>query len=382
MRRPEPLDPAIERELSALDAALDGAPDADAELAALVRDVRAEAPVFDRAALDARVAAGFASERPARRRPRARLRPRVLVPALGAVAAALLALVFVVGARDGNDGASRPAAVERSGGGSSAASGSAAPKTSAAPGVAAAPPVAAPPAVAAPAPAPARRVERTVSLSLRATPDRFDAVTDGVVRATQRFGGFVAESELLRGGTGGTATFALRIPAARLDAAVADLSRLAHVRSIQQSTADLTGATDGTGARLRDARTQRRALVAALATASGARAARLRARLDTVSARVRSLDRALRALRARTAYATVDLTVTAPRRRAAAAGGGDGRWTPAAAWRDARRGLEIAAGVAIITLAFALPLALVGGLAALAAGAVRRRRREASLDAA
>src|SRR3954449_15886 len=49
MRRPEPLDPAVEHELSALDAALAGAPDADAELALLVREVRAAAPRLDAA---------------------------------------------------------------------------------------------------------------------------------------------------------------------------------------------------------------------------------------------------------------------------------------------------------------------------------------------
>jgi hypothetical protein len=75
----------------------------------------------------------------------------------------------------------------------------------------------------------------------------------------------------------------------------------------------------------------------------------------------------------------VDLTVTAPRRQAAAPGG-DGRWTPADAWRDARRALEVAAGVAIVLLALGLPLALLGAAAALAGRALRRRRREGALD--
>lgn len=370
MRRPEPLDPAVEHELAALDAALSGAPDAHAGLAALVRDVRAAAPRLDepsRARLDARMAA---AARPAPRRRAGLPRLRVLVPAFGALATALLALVLVGGGRDTNQRASSssaaPAVQERSGAGGGA--------SSPAPGVAAAPP-----AIAGPAPAPGRKVERTVTLSLGTTAERFDGVTDRVVRTTQRFGGFVQQSSTQRNGSRGTATFVLRIPTTRLDAAVADLSRLAHVRSIEQSTADLTGATDGTAARLRDARTQRRAIVAALATASGERAARLRDRLDRVSARVRSLERSLRALRARTTYATVDLTVTAARRQSAVPANDD-RWTPADAWRDARRGLEIAAGVAIVALAFALPLAAVGALAALATSALRRRRREAALD--
>jgi hypothetical protein len=381
MRRPEPLDPAVERELAALDAALAAAPDADAELALLVRDVRAAAPRLDAAArerLDARVEAGAAvapEAKPARRLPR--LRGRVLVPAFGVLAAALLTVVLVgrAGESDGGGAASRggqsPAEVQSrtTSGTASSGAGAASP----------APSLAAPAPPPAPSPAPGRRVERGVELSLGARAGRFDEVTDGVVRTTQRAGGFVAESSTRRSGSRGTATFVLRIPAARLDAAVGDLSRLAHVRSIQQSATDLTGATDGTAGRLRDARAQRRAIVTALATASGARAGRLRARLSRVTARERALEGSLRALRARTTYATVDLTVTSSGRQAVAPAN-DGRWTPADAWRDARRALELAAGVAIVALALVLPLALLGGAAALTGRAVRRRRREAALD--
>jgi hypothetical protein len=368
MRRPEPLDAAVERELADLDAALTGAADADAELALLVREVRAAAPRLGAAArerLDARVASSAA---PAAARGWRLPRVGVLVPALGVVAAALAAVVLVGRAGEGGESASRPAAeaptdLQTGAAGSSSGGGAAVPAPS-----------------LAPAPATTgRRVERTVTLSLGTTAARFDAVTDGVVRATQRFGGFVAESSRSRSRTRGTATFVLRIPTTRLDAAVADLSRLAHVRLIEQATTDLTGRTDGTRARLRDARTQRRTIVAALATASGARADRLRARLGTVSARVRGLERSLRGLRARTTYATVDLTVTRTRRRAAAPGSDD-RWTPADAWRDARRALELAAGVAIVALALLLPLALLGGAAAITGRGLRRRRREGALD--
>ena len=401
MRRPEPLDPIVERDLAVLDAALTGAPDADAELVRLVRDVRAEAPrpapAF-RAALDARVAAGFApappptADRPAPARAgrlREALRPRFLVPALGVVAAALLALVVVTGpsGSTGEQTTSSPAigageagGVGQAGSADSSASKAAPPVATdqVAPSASAAPPALATPTTVAPA-APGRKVERTVTVDLGAAAGRFDDVTDRVVRTTQRAGGFVADSRIRRAGSRGTATFVLRIPSTRLDAAIADLSRLAHVRSIEQGNTDLTGATDGTAARLRDTQTRRRALVAALATASGARAARLRDRLADTRARERSLDRALRALRARTAYATVDLTVTATRAQAAAPPQDD-RFTPGDALRDAGRALEVAAGVAILALAVGLPVALLGGVGLATAGALRRRRREAALD--
>jgi uncharacterized protein DUF4349 len=306
------------------------------------------------------------------------LRRGGLIPALAVAAAALLALVVVTGVLRGGGSeraTSAPAVPETAKDSGGGVAGDA--RSGAAPLPA---PAAAPPGIAAPqAPAPGRKIERSVRLELGARADRFDDVTDGVIRTTQRAGGFVADSQVRRDGSAGTATFVLRIPASRLDTAVAALSGLAHVRSIEQGTTDLTGATDGTAARLRDARTRRRALVAALATASGSRAARLRGRLADARARERSLDRALRELRARTSYATVDLTVTAPRKSTTVPADQD-RWTPADAWHDARRGLEIAAGVLIIVLAVALPLATVGGAGALGAAAIRRRRREAALD--
>jgi hypothetical protein len=57
-----------------------------------------------------------------------------------------------------------------------------------------------------------------------------------------------------------------------------------------------------------------------------------------------------------------------------------GAWTPGDAANDALRVLEVTAGVLLIVLAVALPLALLGGAAGLAARSARRRRRESALD--
>ena len=342
-------------------------------------------PAF-RARLDERVAAGFPAARPttprgappaARSGPVAGRRPRAWRAALAPVAALLVALVVAGGlglrARSGG-GAGRPSssAVSRSAPGAGAEDGAGRAGASAAPS-------AVPPDVAGSgALAPGRRVERSTRLELGTTAGRFAAVTDGVVRATQRAGGFVASSQLQQGGGAGDATFVLRVPAGRLGAAVADLSRLAHVRSIEQATADLTGAVDRTTSGLRDARIEHRALVAVLATATGPDAIRLRERLARADARAARLDRARRALLRRVRYATVDLSVLASARRGAVAAPG-GRWTPGDAWHDARRVLEVVAGVAIVVVAVALPWALLGAAAVAAGRALRRRRREAAL---
>ncbi|HEY0364014.1 MAG TPA: hypothetical protein VGC83_17175, partial [Solirubrobacteraceae bacterium] len=139
MRRHEPtLDPAVAAELEALEAALAGLPAAEPELAALVRDVRAEAPAMApdfRARLDRRVERGF--ERALPRRRFASLRP--MIPALAVAGCVLAALVAVVlsagggsndsassggGARDLSRTLPESSDAAKSGGGSSSGSGS------------------------------------------------------------------------------------------------------------------------------------------------------------------------------------------------------------------------------------------------------------------
>src|SRR4051794_6372718 len=87
-------DPAVERELAAIDAALSGesVPDDLRDLEALVRDARTIRPApAERFAqeLDRRVVAGFAEPKEpgqAPRRVRGLVRGRMLMPALGATA--------------------------------------------------------------------------------------------------------------------------------------------------------------------------------------------------------------------------------------------------------------------------------------------------------
>jgi hypothetical protein len=69
-------------------------------------------------------------------------------------------------------------------------------------------------------------------------------------------------------------------------------------------------------------------------------------------------------------------------RHAAAAPPAKGRWTPGDALHDAGRVLEVIAGVAVIALAVALPLAIVALCAALLARLYSRWRRERALELA
>jgi hypothetical protein len=385
MRRHEPtLDPAVTAELEALEAALAGDPAAEPELAALVRDVRADAPAMApafRARLDDRVADGFAKA-PRKATPSRR---RALMPAFGVAGCVLAALVAVVlGAGGGShDGASSsggsgaaapPAAQEQSSDSAKSSGGSA---SSGASGSASSP------ALAAPAPGPAapaqqRRVERSTRLELTTTD--VQAASDGVVRATQASGGFVQSSQVATGDGRSTASFVLRVPTSRLDDALTRLSKLGHVKSLQQSADDITNVYNGASARLAEARAERRGLLRALSKATTAQEiSSLRARIADNRRTLQRNQREFDAVRNRANYATIGVEVTGVARKHAAVPSG-GSWTPGDAAHDAVRVLEVSAGVALIALAVLVPLTLVLAAGGFAAFALRRRRREAALS--
>jgi len=398
------LDPAAAGELAALEAALAGDA-ADPEWAALVAAVRDEAPAPRprfQAALDDRVAGGFPRARPAWLRVPAR---RVL-PAL-AVASTLVigGVVLSTGTLDGN-GTDRPFEAGAMGDASSADSASE---------VAPAPPAAAPPAPtppaanevqrrssaptsaasgAASAPPPAvprtldpsvprtlnRKVERTTSLGLTTDAKGLQDAADGVVRATQDMDGVVESSQVDSSPSGGEATFVLRVPTARLDDALKRFGELADVARLSQGSEDITGSFVSAQDRLSDARAERKALLAALGKATTPRSiASLRARIRGNRTEIARLEGDLRGLRRRTSLARVDVSLSA-RGRAADPDAG-GAWGPGDAARDALRVLEVLAGVALVAGAVLVPLALLGGGAALAGSGLRRRRREAALGA-
>jgi hypothetical protein len=347
-------DPTILAELDELDRALAGesSPWSD-----LVHDVRAERPVME-PAFAARLDAMVDDARTAPRRPRW----LAWSPLAGLAAAAAVVVVLV----SGSGGTSAPTtaiaptnAAPSSGAAQSEASG--ATKSLAAP---------------APAPPAARKVERNTSLALSTARAGVQDVADNVVATTQRFGGIVDSSQTSTSDAEASATFALRIPTGRLDEAVAALSKLAHVSSLQQGSTDITGSFVSVEARLRDARAERRALLKALAKATTTTAIdAIKLRLRDNRSQIAQLTGELNALRRRANLARVDVTVAGNGHATT----GGGTWTPKDAAHDALRVLEVAAGVVLVGLAAGVPLALIFAAAALAARATRRRRREATL---
>jgi len=400
------LTPDVERELAALDDALAGrrVPPDLTELGELALALREERPRptdgFGRF-LDTRVERGFPGRDPRVRASGRRWWEALLtVPAVGMAAAVLLVAVIVVTGPQGggeSEGGGGMAVQESSDSGGASAS-SAREQSRAAGDEAAG--ASADDAVSSgaeplssmgvpPAPSPGsprsdgrerRSVERSASLTLAARPGDIDTVSARIQDVTRQQGGFVVASTVSSSQGGGGGTFELRIPTRNLDSAMAALSRLGKVRERAQRAQDITAATVSARSRLKDARAERKSLLRQLARAvTLTQTESIRARLRLVSREIEQARAGVRRVNNRAAYSTVSVTLVAD--ASAAVPGKDDDWTPGDAAGDALRVLEVAAGVALIGLAAALPLALLGALGAIATRWSRRRRREQALDA-
>jgi hypothetical protein len=227
-----------------------------------------------------------------------------------------------------------------------------------------------------------RKVERSATLALQTTPDKVDDVSSRIMAVADRLGGFVVSSSVNTTDDGGGGNFLLRVPTAKLQEALTELSALAHVRGRTQQAEDITAPFVSARSRLQQAQAERRSLLRRLELATtDAQVEALKAQLGSVDRRIALARRALARVNNRAAYANVSVTLTASGKAGAGAGGGAGHWTPGDAARDALRVLEVAAGVLLVGLAAGIPLALVIAAGVAAARWSTRRARERALDA-
>jgi hypothetical protein len=401
------LTPDVERELAALDDALAGrrvAPDLTelGELALALREERPRPTEGFGRTLDTRVERGFPGRDPRVRASGRRWWSGWLAPAVVSLATVMLVAVLVVRdpggdeAEMGGGGGAATTAQEESAAESGASAASAEEAGGARlradrdePGTSLAEPLA--PALVPPAPGPGspgsdgrdrRSVERSASLTLAARPRDIDTVSARIQAVTRQQRGFVVSSTVNSSARGGGGTFELRIPTRNLDAAMAALSRLGNVRERAQRSQDITAQTVSARSRLKDARTERKSLLRQLGEAvTVTETESIRKRLDIVSGEIERARASVRRVSNRAAFSTVSVTLVADRSARGPGADEDDNWTPGDAWNDALRVLEVAAGVAVIALAIAVPLALLAAPAALAARWTRRRRREQALDA-
>jgi hypothetical protein len=195
-----------------------------------------------------------------------------------------------------------------------------------------------------------------------------------VLRIADASGTIVQSSNVAEREGRGFARYDLRVPGSRVDEVLADLSRLAKVRSRSAGSQDITGPSVSARERLEDARAERRGALRAVAAAdTDEELARARARLARARAALARARSDVADLRSRANRARVTVTVEST--------GEAGAWTPGDALDDAGRILEVAAGVLLVTLAVVLPLALILGLLLAASRLLRRRSREAALGA-
>jgi Domain of unknown function (DUF4349) len=357
-------------ELEAVDAALAGRavhPDhaALAELALLLRDERPEPAPAWAGQLDRRVQAGFPA-RPHKRRDWTWFRN--VAPAIALLLVILpIGLIAALGPTGSDEdegaggGAAMSGAAEDSGGGGGA--------------VAPSQPLTQAGGDPRSDSRGRRAVERSAELMLAAPRRSLDRVASRIPAVAADLGGFVASSSVSSEGGG---DFRLRVPTGQLDTAIQRLSRLGRVRNVSRSSLDITSTVVSARARLTDARTERESLLRQLAAADTVNETEsIRARLSIVSREIAAARNSLRQVRNRANFADLSVTLVP-----ASGESDEGAWTPGDAFDDALRVLEVAAGIAVMALAIALPLLAVWVLAWLARRALTRRRRERSLDLA
>jgi hypothetical protein len=346
----------------------------------LLDELRAMAPrpsAQFAAELDARVAGRFGEpERPAAA---PRKRRRFSLPLLtGSLASAAVAAVVVVvilsGGRSGTDTLSStsssgvatvasevapPASADASRGASTTAS------------------PASPPAAAGGQP---RRVERQAQLTVAIAAGRFDAAAAQVPQIAAAANAIVDTSRVSTDSMGGRANYTLRVPAARLNDTLAQLSKLGRVTARDETGYDITGAVVSTEDRLGDLRAERDSVRRQLAAETDPdKAAELGDRLNALRREVARVRGEAIRLQQRTSYATVSLTLDERRAGDSGSGSDDDKGGIAGALDDAGNILGGMAAVGIVALAVALPIALLVVLLWKGAALLRRRRREAGL---
>jgi hypothetical protein len=225
-----------------------------------------------------------------------------------------------------------------------------------------------------------RLVARGSSLTLASPPSQMQTVADQIVAATEQQGGVVEHSSVDVQGPASYASFSLQVPSGRLGHLIATLSSLASVRSLSQSTQDITSPYQNENVllsrRLAELGSLRKQLAVA---ATAADAASLRKQIGEISHRI-AIERAtIKGLRAEASNATLSVQVVAGaavKKHSHAVG------PLTRAYHDALHALQEILAIALIVLAILLPFALCALALWWAATSVRQRARERAIRAA
>jgi Domain of unknown function (DUF4349) len=222
-----------------------------------------------------------------------------------------------------------------------------------------------------------REAEHAAQIVLGTRPTEVHEVANQVLQVVHAYQGIVLRSSIHDVGEADS-TFDLLIPRPKLSDALAGFSEAGEVLSRRESSVDVTARTIGLDERLQDAEATVKGLLAQLAAAesdSGREVAE--AELQSARQSAANLRSRLNSLQRRVNFSRVLLRIDS--KPGAVGGGNADRWGVSSALTDAGQILAIAAGVTIVGLAIAGPIALLALLAWLANRARIRRARQRAL---
>lgn len=202
--------------------------------------------------------------------------------------------------------------------------------------------------------------------------------SDGVIAATDRFGGYVSRSSTDVGDSRSRASLDLMIPAIDYEAALASISALGHVKARSQSTEDITAPYRRAETSLDRAiksrdRLSRQRRAATTAAERDALTIRLRRAIRRVAAERQQFN----ALQRQSTFVAMHVSILGDDSVA-----NSSESTIEAAWRVSKELLEkIVAGL-IVVFAVLVPFAILGAIGFGALRLVRRRRKDGFIDAA
>lgn len=219
-----------------------------------------------------------------------------------------------------------------------------------------------------------RRVERDVRLALSTKPDGVREVSDQAISITRSLSGIVASSQVSVGDRRSSATLELTVPTRNLDTAIDELTDLANVQSLDESTLDITKPYVSAQDRLADARAERRGLIEALGNAStDAEAVALRLQIADARRQISRARSAFENIARRASLSSISLTVLGDPDARDDRSLGD--WVG-----DAGDVLRTVGGVLLVSAAVLVPLGILMALVWLVVTRLRRSRRERALD--
>jgi hypothetical protein len=158
------------------------------------------------------------------------------------------------------------------------------------------------------APGASRLLVKTASIEVAVS--SVPSAADESVRITEQAGGYVHESSIERDGRG---RFALRVPAAQLDAVLDQLSKLGEEKSRHVSTEDVTDQVTDLDAELANKRALRDRLRALLSRAKNVKdVLAVENELTRVQTEIDSLEGRLKKKREDVAFSSISLTLTPP----------------------------------------------------------------------